>query len=125
MRIPTAQQSIDLLGGDTELEPYEVYDRHSSRRSAQLPEGRQGNRRQPPFHLSSALDPEKHQIEMLKRDVDDWHYLKFAIEHTNMKAEQHSVAEAKQLKLKQQQQQQQQQRQQRRGMNNMPSARLA
>ena len=90
-------QAIDLLGGDTEIEPYEVYDRHAFRVEARnyQKDGKDVADSRP-FIFSSALDPEKHQMEQLKRDVDDWHYFfKFAIEHTNMKALQDPLAEAK------------------------------
>ena len=75
-------QMIELMGGVTELEPFEVYDRHTFRVEARkhVKDGKTIDEERP-FIFASALEESADGPESLKRDVDDWHYMfKFAVE---------------------------------------------
>jgi hypothetical protein len=79
---------IDLVRAATELEAFDVYGRHAFRVEAKSyqKDGKTVEEDRP-FIFGSALDQDKNQLEGLKRDVDDWHYMfKFAIENSTMQA---------------------------------------
>lgn len=83
-------QYIDLKGGVTELELFEVYGRYAFRVESKLfhKDGKDIQDLRP-FIFVSALDPSTNSLEAMKRDVDDWHYMfKYAIENSELQAKQ-------------------------------------
>ena len=80
-------QQIDLLGAETELEPFEVYHRHAFRIEARSFE-KAGKRMEKGRPFIFAWKSEDEADDEAIKEIRDWHYmLRFAIEQERMKHE--------------------------------------